>query len=112
MLNEFEQQEIQREIHQLREETILRRQQVADLRKQIRCSLSLLPASEQTELLVEDPFIECSVRLLDDKRTPLQRLSILEERLSTLASHHDIRVEKERPKKKKKAPLGDLFSPP
>eukprot|EP00012_Vannella_robusta_P005365 CAMPEP_0206194078 /NCGR_PEP_ID=MMETSP0166-20121206/6976_1 /ASSEMBLY_ACC=CAM_ASM_000260 /TAXON_ID=95228 /ORGANISM="Vannella robusta, Strain DIVA3 518/3/11/1/6" /LENGTH=487 /DNA_ID=CAMNT_0053610969 /DNA_START=468 /DNA_END=1928 /DNA_ORIENTATION=+ len=109
-LDEFEKQEIQREIQQLREETTLRRKQVEELRRQIRNSVASLPLCEQTELMVEDPFIECSIRMLDNNHTPLQRISLVEAKLSTLVSHQDIRIRKKKSKKKRKG-AAELFSP-
>lgn len=94
ILNDYEKQELEREIKQLKEETKIRKQQVEELRKQIRSSISILPLEEQTDLMVEDPFIECSVRMLDNNKTPIQRISDLESKLSTLISQPDIRIKK------------------
>lgn len=94
ILNDYEKQELEREIKQLQEETKLRKKQIEDLRSQIKNSISVLPIDEQTDLMVEDPFIECSVRILNNNRTPIQRISVLETKLSTLISQSDIRIKK------------------
>ena len=98
-----QQHELEQEIKFLREETLIRKQQVDEIRKQIRQSMSCLPREEQSELRqqlqVEDPFIECSIRLLDSEDTPIQRISVLKTRLSSLSSCGEIRIMK--PKKSK-----------
>ena len=93
---DHEQSELRREIEFLREETKIRKNVVEELRRKIRTSLSTLSTEQQidlrNELIVEDPFIECSIRLLSSSDTPIEQISIIEQRLSTLSSHKEVRV--------------------
>ena len=109
LLAESRKKQLENEIKLLRENTEIRKQQVDELRKQIRTSISALPQTEQTELrnqlIVEDPFIECSVRLLDNEQTTIQRISIVETKLSTLSSSKDVRIVKTTTTTKRKSKL-------
>lgn len=103
LLSQQEQQALMRDIQLLRQEAELQKQHVQVLRTQIRQSICALPPARQSQyrsqLSVEDPFIECSIRLLDTEETSLQRLSVLEARLSTLSSRNDVQVSQEKKRK-------------
>merc|ERR1712110_1181881 len=107
LLGQQEQQALLRDIQLLRQEAELQKQQVHLLRTQIRKSISSLPPVRQSQyrsqLSLEDPFIECSIRLLDTQETSLQRLSVLEARLSTLSSRDDVHVSQEQKRKLQKS---------
>jgi hypothetical protein len=107
-LLEIEQKQLHQEIEFYRLETRRCKQQVDQLRHQIRSSLSgLTPQQQQQvsqELMIEDPFIECSVQLLESKTIPIRTISQIEQRFSKV-------IDLPAPVKQKKSKSAFFFFP-